>query len=82
MVMRKLGLAAFLMVSIAGIAEAKHMNRHSHHATQAAEHSDLVLGSRYVPGGGVTDWGLLRRALSRGGSLYAFLGRSAFVVSY
>ncbi len=37
----------------------------------AAESSDLVLGSRYVPGGGVTDWGLLRRALSRGGSWYA-----------
>jgi dolichol-phosphate mannosyltransferase len=33
--------------------------------------ADLVLGSRYVRGGGVTDWGLLRRAVSRGGSLYA-----------
>ena len=40
---------------------------------EAAESADLVLGSRYVPGGGVTDWGLLRRALSRGGSLYARL---------
>ena len=40
---------------------------------RAAEQADLVLGSRYVPGGGVTDWGLLRRALSRGGSLYARL---------
>ena len=30
---------------------------------EAAESADLVLGSRYVPGGGVTDWGLLRRAL-------------------
>jgi dolichol-phosphate mannosyltransferase len=37
-------------------------------ATGAA---DLVLGSRYVPGGGVEDWGLVRRALSRGGSAYA-----------
>ena len=37
----------------------------------AARHADLVLGSRYVPGGGVSDWGLMRRALSRGGSLYA-----------
>jgi dolichol-phosphate mannosyltransferase len=33
--------------------------------------ADLALGSRYVPGGAVTDWGLLRRALSRGGCLYA-----------
>jgi dolichol-phosphate mannosyltransferase len=37
----------------------------------AAEHADLVLGSRYVPGGGVRDWGLLRRMISRGGGLYA-----------
>ena len=33
--------------------------------------ADLALGSRYVPGGGIADWGLLRRAVSRGGSLYA-----------
>jgi dolichol-phosphate mannosyltransferase len=39
----------------------------------AAARADLVLGSRYVPGGGVTDWGLLRRFVSRGGSLYARL---------
>jgi dolichol-phosphate mannosyltransferase len=39
----------------------------------AAERADLVLGSRYVAGGGVTDWGLLRRLISRGGSLYAKL---------
>jgi dolichol-phosphate mannosyltransferase len=39
----------------------------------AAERADLVLGSRYVPGGRVTDWGLLRRFVSRGGSLYAKL---------
>jgi dolichol-phosphate mannosyltransferase len=37
----------------------------------AAAAADLVLGSRYVPGGGVTNWGLLRRLLSRGGSAYA-----------
>ena len=37
----------------------------------AAEHADLVLGSRYVAGGGVTDWGRLRRFVSRGGSWYA-----------
>jgi dolichol-phosphate mannosyltransferase len=39
----------------------------------AAGRADLALGSRYVPGGGVTDWGLLRRFVSRGGSLYAKL---------
>ena len=37
----------------------------------AADAADLVLGSRYVPGGGVTEWGRVRRFLSRGGSAYA-----------
>jgi dolichol-phosphate mannosyltransferase len=37
----------------------------------AIEKHDLVLGSRYVPGGGVKNWGLLRKFISRGGSLYA-----------
>jgi dolichol-phosphate mannosyltransferase len=37
----------------------------------AAESADVVLGSRYVRGGGVRNWGPLRRAISRGGSLYA-----------
>jgi dolichol-phosphate mannosyltransferase len=37
----------------------------------AAGAADLVLGSRYVPGGGVENWGLVRRAVSRGGSAYA-----------
>jgi dolichol-phosphate mannosyltransferase len=30
-----------------------------------------VLGSRYVQGGGTRNWGLVRRFISRGGSLYA-----------
>ena len=38
---------------------------------KAAESADLVLGSRYVPCGGTRNWGLLRRFISRGGSLYA-----------
>ena len=38
---------------------------------RAADDADLVIGSRYVPGGGITDWGKLRRFLSRGGSAYA-----------
>lgn len=33
--------------------------------------ADVALGSRYVPGGGVSDWSLLRRFVSRGGSWYA-----------
>jgi dolichol-phosphate mannosyltransferase len=38
---------------------------------EAARRADLVIGSRYVPGGGISDWGMLRRAISRGGSAYA-----------
>jgi dolichol-phosphate mannosyltransferase len=37
----------------------------------AADGADVVLGSRYVPGGGTKNWGALRRVVSRGGSLYA-----------
>jgi dolichol-phosphate mannosyltransferase len=37
---------------------------------EAAADADLVLGSRYVPGGGVRNWGLVRRLISSGGSLY------------
>jgi dolichol-phosphate mannosyltransferase len=37
----------------------------------AAEHADLVLGSRYVAGGGIENWGILRRFVSRAGCLYA-----------
>jgi len=38
---------------------------------EAAESgADLVLGSRYVRGGRVGNWGLLRRVISRGGSIY------------
>jgi dolichol-phosphate mannosyltransferase len=37
----------------------------------AAGDAELVLGSRYVEGGGTENWGLLRRFVSRGGCLYA-----------
>ena len=40
---------------------------------EAAADADLALGSRYVRGGGVRNWGLVRRVISRGGSLYAQL---------
>lgn len=33
--------------------------------------ADLALGSRYTPGGGVAEWSLLRRIISKGGSTYA-----------
>ena len=37
------------------------------------EEADLVLGSRWVEGGGTENWGVVRRFVSRGGSLYARL---------
>jgi dolichol-phosphate mannosyltransferase len=40
---------------------------------EAAGDADLVLGSRYVPGGGIENWGPGRRVVSAGGSLYARL---------
>lgn len=35
--------------------------------------ADLVIGSRYVPGGGTVNWGIIRRLISRGGSTFARL---------
>ncbi|HWR30992.1 MAG TPA: polyprenol monophosphomannose synthase [Negativicutes bacterium] len=37
----------------------------------AIQTHDVVLGSRYVSGGGVKNWGVIRKFISRGGSLYA-----------
>jgi len=37
----------------------------------AMEDADLAIGSRYVDGGGVADWGVVRQAISRGGSAYS-----------
>ena len=37
----------------------------------ATDDADLALGSRYTPGGGTANWGLMRRFVSRGGCLYA-----------
>ncbi|MBN2242912.1 MAG: polyprenol monophosphomannose synthase [Acidobacteria bacterium] len=38
---------------------------------QLAKEADFVIGSRYVPGGGILNWGIGRRMLSRLGSLYS-----------
>src|ERR1700749_3758581 len=39
----------------------------------AARSADLGIGSRYIDGGGVSDWGAVRRLISRGGSVYSRL---------
>jgi dolichol-phosphate mannosyltransferase len=52
-------------------ADFSHDPKHLPAMLAAAAEADLVLGSRYVPGGGTVNWGLGRKLLSRGGSLYA-----------
>jgi len=52
-------------------ADLSHDPAHLPALLAAAADADLVLGSRYVAGGGVTDWGWVRRAISRGGCWYA-----------
>jgi dolichol-phosphate mannosyltransferase len=54
-------------------ADFSHDPRYLGDLLAAAEDADLVLGSRYVRGGGVRNWGLLRRLVSRGGGIYARL---------
>ncbi len=54
-------------------ADFSHDPRYLADLLEAAKDADLVLGSRYVPGGGVRDWGLIRRVVSRGGGIYARL---------
>jgi dolichol-phosphate mannosyltransferase len=54
-------------------ADFSHDPKHLPEMIAAAEESDLVLGSRYVAGGEITNWPRRRRLLSRSGSLYARL---------
>jgi hypothetical protein len=52
-------------------ADFSHQPRYLPDLFAALERADVVIGSRYVPGGGVENWSLSRRALSRGGNMYA-----------
>jgi dolichol-phosphate mannosyltransferase len=52
-------------------ADFSHDPRYLADLLSAVQGADLVLGSRYVPGGAVRNWGLVRRLISRGGCLYA-----------
>ncbi len=52
-------------------ADFSHDPRYIGDLLEAAGRADLVLGSRYVDGGGVRNWGVLRRLISRGGCIYA-----------
>ena len=52
-------------------ADFSHDPRYLEPLLTASRDADVVLGSRYVRGGGVRDWGLMRRLISRGGGTYA-----------
>ena len=71
-------LAGFADVLARGAARIVQMDADfSHHPDdlapllEASEDADLAIGSRYVPGGRIFDWGAARRAISRWGSAYA-----------
>jgi dolichol-phosphate mannosyltransferase len=52
-------------------ADFSHRPEDLHKLLAAIEEADVVLGSRNIPGGKVENWSILRRCISRGGSLYA-----------
>jgi dolichol-phosphate mannosyltransferase len=80
---RKLGLGtayvtAFAWGMDAGFSAIVQMDADLSHDPQSIprlvdelRHADLVIGSRYVGGGGIANWGRFRRLLSRAGNLYA-----------
>jgi dolichol-phosphate mannosyltransferase len=51
-------------------ADLSHDPRHLPALIAATEHADIVIGSRYVPGGGVVNWPKRRRMLSRFANTY------------
>jgi dolichol-phosphate mannosyltransferase len=67
----RLALAQGAALVIEMDADLSHDPAHLPAMVNAARHFDLVLGSRYVPGGEVRNWGAMRRLVSRGGSWYA-----------
>jgi len=54
-------------------ADGSHQPEQLHRLLEALLEADLVIGSRWVPGGSVVNWPLRREALSRGGNLYVRL---------
>ncbi|MGK5089952.1 polyprenol monophosphomannose synthase [Bdellovibrionota bacterium FG-2] len=61
------GFEAFIEMD----ADFSHNPKHLSQMLELLKTHDVVIGSRYVPGGGTVNWGLGRKILSRGGSIYA-----------
>jgi dolichol-phosphate mannosyltransferase len=69
----RLGLAAGYDVLVEMDADGSHAPEQLPRLLAALAHADLVLGSRWVPGGQVRNWPKSRQALSRGGNIYTRL---------
>jgi dolichol-phosphate mannosyltransferase len=54
-------------------ADGSHQPEQLHRLLEAARDADLVIGSRWIPGGSIVNWPKSREALSRGGNLYVRL---------
>ncbi|MFZ2502703.1 MAG: polyprenol monophosphomannose synthase [Nocardioides sp.] len=54
-------------------ADGSHQPEQLHRLLRALEQADLVIGSRWIPGGSVVNWPASRELLSRGGNLYVRL---------
>jgi dolichol-phosphate mannosyltransferase len=67
------GLAAGYDVLVEMDADGSHAPEQLHRLLAALDDADVVLGSRYVPGGAVVNWPRRREVLSRGGNLYVRL---------
>ncbi|MFB6263848.1 MAG: polyprenol monophosphomannose synthase [Bradymonadaceae bacterium] len=52
-------------------ADFSHQPKYLPDMIGALEEADVVIGSRYVPGGGTEDWGPIRKLISQGGGWYA-----------
>jgi dolichol-phosphate mannosyltransferase len=52
-------------------ADFSHAPRYLPDFLQAIENADLVIGSRYIPGGNTPNWSILRRLISGGGNIFA-----------
>ncbi|MBY0471418.1 polyprenol monophosphomannose synthase [bacterium] len=69
----KWGLAKDYQVLIEMDADFSHDPKYLPQMLQHLNQHDVVIGSRYVAGGGTKNWGLGRKILSRGGSIYSRL---------
>ena len=54
-------------------ADFSHAPHHLDEILALIDKHDVVIGSRYVKGGGTVNWGIIRKIISRGGSLYSRL---------